>query len=121
MKKFLGPRTPRPIDRSAAWACLLANLLVLPGLGSLTAGRRTGYFQAAFALAGLVLTAQWAAWFAIEWVHRGQMPQGLGPYFRNGLLGIALFVLAWCWSLASSIWILNSAVESPPSGSKTKD
>ena len=43
-----------------AWACLAANALVLPGIGSL-AGRRfkTGALQAAGALTGMALILYW--------------------------------------------------------------
>ena len=44
------------MDEARAWTSLMTNLLVLPGLGSLLAGRRAGWPQAALALAGFALS-----------------------------------------------------------------
>jgi len=46
----------KPMDRLGAWLCLLANVIALPGLGSIIAGKRVGYAQALLALAGFGLT-----------------------------------------------------------------
>ena len=37
------------------------------------------------------------------------IPEELGPYFSMALLGFALFLLAWFWSLASGLQILHDA------------
>ena len=109
MKTPLEPSPSKPLDRPVAWACLASNLLVLPGLGSVTAGRRIGYAQMGLALAGFGLTGFWFVGLMIEWVHSGEMPLVFGPHFWTGCLGVTLFALAWSWALASSIGILRTA------------
>ena len=106
MRTFWARKPPRPYSRSVAWGCLVANLFVLPGLGSITAGRKVGYLQAALALAGFGLSCYWVFWVVSRWVNTETMPDELGPYFKLCLAGIGLFILAWCWALASSIQIL---------------
>jgi hypothetical protein len=92
-----GP-APQP-DR--ALAALSANLLVLPGLGSIAMGRRSGWLQAAIALGGFVLTLVWIVGFVRLWIHEGAPP--LSPPYRLGLAldGVGLFALAWLWALAT--------------------
>jgi hypothetical protein len=92
--------------RSQAWGCVLGNL-VLPGLGTFTARRRvSGLLQLLVSQAGFLLMLLWAVLYVHEWLKEGGMPTDLGPHFRLGLLGAALFLLAWIWSLASSVDIL---------------
>ena len=114
MKTSSVPRSCSAIDRPTAWACLLANLLVLPGLGSVTVGRRSGYAQAALALTGVGLTLFWCGWVVIQWKRSGQLPETVGPYFWTALAGIGLFALAWSWALVSSIRLLLSSHQHPP-------
>ena len=109
MKTRLGPSQSKPLDRPVAWACLASNLLVLPGLGSVTAGRRIGYAQMGVAMVGFGLTGFWFIRLMIQWIHTGEMPSLFGPYFWTGCLGVILFALAWSWALASSIGILMAA------------
>ena len=109
MKTRLGPSQSQPLDRPVAWACLASNLLVLPGLGSVTAGRRIGYAQMGVALVGFGLTGIWFVWFMIQWIHSEEMPTVFGPYFWTCCLGVTLSALAWSWALASSIGILKDA------------
>ena len=110
----LGPR--RILDRSTAWACVLANQGALPGSGTLTAGRRIGYAQAALALAGFgpmmllslrVLVAAYhlqqaageftsfAEIFDEVSLRLRHIPQTWGLYFWIGVPGFCLFALAW--------------------------
>src|SRR5438552_1095642 len=102
----------RALDRPTAWGCATTNQLVLPGLGSLIAGRKSGYAQAALALGGLVLTGLFAIWLFAAWVRlhnngKEEIPleqllrDGL-PYCKVGGLGVALFLTGWLWALASS-------------------
>ena len=54
-------------ERDRARAAFSANLAVLPGLGSLLAGRREGWLQAPLALAGLTLSVRWLALVLADW------------------------------------------------------
>ncbi len=118
----LGPR--RPLSRRTAWGCLTSNL-ALPGLGSLMAGRLSGYFQLLLALAGLALTLVFGGhlfyWALNNW---SQLygPQAdplealleLWLHVRWALLGLGVFGCGWLWALVTSRLILNQA-EPPPS------
>lgn len=96
-----------PLDRATASACLMANLLVLPGLGSWIAGRKTGLLQMFLALLGFSLTLVWAVWFVKTWMASGQWPTDIGPHFGKAVFGILLFLTAWFWALASSLVTLR--------------
>lgn len=101
-----------PVDRSTAWTCLMANVLVLPGLGSILAGRRwSGYLQAVLALLGFALTTAWGVSFAATWIRLQALPEDLGPHALVAISGILLFALSWTWSLLSSLLILRRAAE----------
>jgi hypothetical protein len=114
MRTFSTVRPARTLDRSAAWGCLVANVFVLPGLGTVTAGRRIGYLQGALALIGFGMTASWCVWFLGRWMHSGAVPDQVGPYFPICLAGMVLFALAWTWALMSSLRILARASASLP-------
>src|SRR5260221_4896318 len=45
----------QPLSRAKAWMCVAMNQLAFPGLGTVMAGRKIGYFQAAIMLAGFFL------------------------------------------------------------------
>lgn len=97
-----------PIDETAAWTCLGINLAVLPGLGSLIAGRRApGAVQALIASAGAGLSLFWLVAFFRQWSEDGFFPADGGESFRFGVIGVALFAAAWLWSLATSLSILR--------------
>lgn len=95
------------MDPSRALSCLAANLLVLPGLGTLVAGRRWGMTQAALALVGFVLTLAWLASFAMAWIRLGAIPLTGGPHLSWGILGVGVFGAAWLWSLATGLAVLR--------------
>jgi hypothetical protein len=97
------------VDHAAARRCLLVNLLVLPGLGSLLAGRWVGWVQALLALSGFALTAGWTAWFVADWIHRGAFPETGGSHLWLAYAGILLFLAGWCWALATGLRLLRQA------------
>lgn len=110
--KLSEARKPSRIDRSTAWGYVLSNL-VLPGLGTLAARRRlAGTLQLVVSQTGFVLMVVWTISFVRAWMQQGNLPDDLGPHFGLGLLGMALFLLGWIWSLASSAGILQDSRKS---------
>ncbi|HKN47320.1 MAG TPA: hypothetical protein VJ144_05045 [Candidatus Polarisedimenticolia bacterium] len=103
MRQPAGGREGDVVDEARAWASLMTNLLVLPGLGSLLAGRRAGWPQAAVALVGFVLSTIWLAWFVVAWWRTGSFPLDGGPYLPMGLLGVFLFAVSWVWGLVTGL------------------
>jgi hypothetical protein len=116
-----GPR--RPLDRTDAWGCVTTNQFVLPGLGSLVAGRRTGYLQAALAVIGFVCSAMFAVWLIRTWLGLHPMPEDWEtwkalfaqwkPHLILGAVGFGGFGIAWLWALASSLAILRESRSAP--------
>lgn len=106
---FLARVPPRPLDRPTAWACVAANLLVLPGLGSWIVGRVVGLVQMALSLAGFGLTLSWAFWLVKVWWALKHLPVEPGPHLAKAVTGVLLFAAAWLWALGSSIAILRGA------------
>ncbi len=105
----------RKLDPSQAWGCLVANLVLLPGLGSLFAGRLIeGIGQIILAAGGLYLTTAWFNWFVQEKLLRGQPITDLGPQFKRALAGFAFLGISWLWALVSSLLIMRSARSSVP-------
>lgn len=103
-----GPKLAR------AWACLGANALVLPGLGSIIGGSWiSGILQLLASLAGFILTLSWAAAWLGALLAQGEPPADLGPNLRRGALGLLLFAFSWSWALASGIWLVRQARRSP--------
>jgi hypothetical protein len=120
MKFSLTPGPRRPLDRQTAWGCLTANLFGLPGLGSLAAGRRTGYGMMVLSLTGLAITSvfgiRFIIWFTSHSAEMNQSGDGgmsgfgeLWAHLRWPLLGVAVFLAGWLWALASSLSILAQA------------
>jgi len=98
--------------RQAAWACALSNL-VLPGLGTFLAHRRvTGVLQLVASQTGFALCLLWAILFVRDWVRQGSLPEDVTPHLALGLIGAAMFLLAWIWSLVSSVEILYTSRKS---------
>jgi hypothetical protein len=95
-------------------SALLADLLLLPGLGALASGRRlAGLAQAALALTGFGLALLWLTSYGLAWLRAGALPEGLGPRGGLGLAGLALFLLAWLWSLAAGLGRLRALARRP--------
>lgn len=118
------PSRPRP-DRGRAWVCVLVNQLAFPGLGTVWAGQRGGYAQAALMLAGFFLVVGFVFWFLLASFQRllsgnpdsADLWALLRAHAWIGLAGLALSALAWCWALFSSLAILRQAqAPSEPNG-----
>lgn len=90
---------------------MLANLLVLPGLGSVLGGRRCGWTQMVVAVTGFGLTMWWAISFVIQWVRDGAFPMTGGSQLWAGLGGLIMFIGAWGWGLVSGLQLLRAAPE----------
>jgi hypothetical protein len=97
------------MDEARAWACLMTNLLVLPGLGSLLAGRRVGWLQAALALVGFALSTVWLVWFVATFFREGGFPLDGGPYLPAGLLGVLVFAVSWVWGLLTGLRVVRES------------
>ena len=109
-KIFSALRSRRPLTRSDAWNFALINQLATPGLGSLLARRFVaGTGQLLIALAGFSL---FVAWF-VQTMRSfyGQMFESdlrFDSGFALAKWGILLFVVAWLWSLVTSIQVIRS-------------
>jgi hypothetical protein len=113
----LGPR--KPLSRQTAWGCFTTNL-AMPGFGSLLAGRKSGYPQAALMIVGLIVSVTGAGrlfvWYAAN-ASKLQDPQGdpvstlvqMWSVMRWPVLGLAIFGLGWLWALMTSLAILREA------------
>jgi hypothetical protein len=102
------------MDRPTAWGFLVTNLLVLPGLGSVMAGRKVGYLQIPIALGGMILTLTFAIVYVREWIVLRALPLPSPRLLLLGALGVFLFLLGLCWALATSLSLLREASRQPP-------
>ena len=112
----LGPR--QPLSRQTAWGCLTTNL-AMPGLGSLVAGRKSGYAQLVLGLASMAGTLffgiRFLSWLSANW-SRVYQAEGdpvatlseMWQALRWAFFSIAAFLVSWLWALASSWQILRS-------------
>jgi len=111
---------PKPLTRSKAWTCVVINQLAFPGMGTVMAGRWSGYAQATIMLAGFFLTMGFMFFSILKMfvfivhadggeVHYREICR---PYAWAGFWGLSLCLVAWCWALASSIAILRGAASS---------
>jgi len=111
-----------PISRVKARNCALLNQLGTPGLGSLLAGRwLAGAFQLLLAVAGFGLIL---AWFGVTLFRFYQMMESSSETTSAapswlGVSGGGLFILAWIWSLITSISIMRHAAAPTSSASPT--
>jgi hypothetical protein len=120
MKIFSAHAKSESSSREIARGCFTTNL-VIPGLGSLTGGRKIGYLQLVLCYAGqgvtLVFGIRLILWFLAHWseIYRPNAEDPLAslreiwPHFRLPLLGIVLFAVAWFWALLTSCQLLKEA------------
>lgn len=102
--------------------------LALPGMGSIAAGRKVGYFQAAMALVGMAMTGAFGLNFGIWYfTNYSKLQASADPLSalqavwheaRWPLLGFAVFALALLWALVTSLAIL--ARTPPERGAKQR-
>lgn len=122
---------PPKLNNSAGpGAGMLANALILPGLGTVLRGARVGYAQMSLAALGLILSGIASAGLIRALLGVKSLPQDadgaialIEPMKRDlvmGVIGVLVFVIAWVWSMFSS-WqfqrndrALDSKVSVPP-------
>jgi hypothetical protein len=92
-----------------AWACLLANLVGVPGVGTLMARRWEGVVQLLLSIAGGVLLTWWLIAFVAAELREMTLPPVGGPALALALWGLGLFGLGWLWALASSMAVFRRA------------
>lgn len=91
-------------DKATRWACVVANALALPGLGSIAAGRKVGYAQAAIAAVGFAGSMLSMLAYLWQWVDRGEMPKEItNPALIAAFASISVFAVAWFWALKTSL------------------
>ena len=113
---------PKRLSRSKAWALVALNQLAFPGAGTVMAGRKIGYVQATIMVAGFVLTmlymlAIMGSLFTLitdSRMSEAQFQAQRDHYLLAGKIGLALCVVAWLWSLGSSIGMVRHAQKEPP-------
>jgi hypothetical protein len=104
---LLPPKIGKSLDRSAAWACLMTNILVFPGLGSLLAGRRLGWAQMALGIVGFGLNLFFILRVLNQWFHFDQEP---GPIMRDlvySLIGMGIFLTGWMWGMITGLALMR--------------
>ena len=107
-RKLLSPTTARN--------AVLVNLLATPGLGTLMAGRiAVGVGQLVLALSGFGFIVVW--FLALLRQYYGQISGDVPatPIAWLAATGAVLFILAWLWSLVTSISLLREARRHAPS------
>ena len=121
-REALSPQTAR--------GCAATNL-ALPGFGSLMAGRRVGYIQAALTIVGFALTmlfgVKFILWYLGNWSNLNssgadplEMMMRVGHEVRWAALGIALFAVDWLWALTTNASILRPAPKNEDAGKPPK-
>lgn len=86
------------------------------------AGRKIGYVQATLMVAGFILTMSYllvaiGGMFSLLMnanMSEAQMEADRHRYAWAGLSGLVLCLIAWFWSLASSIDMVRTAQKEPP-------
>jgi hypothetical protein len=121
MKIFSGKKNPDQTSLENARGCFASNL-AMPGLGSLAGGRKIGFLQLGLSLASFGITLgfgfRFIYWALAHWAEFYQPTPDADPFqplrdlwhqARWPLLGIALFAVAWGWTLLTSWALLAEA------------
>lgn len=108
--KIFSAAKGKKLDRGAATACLVMNLLATPGLGTIIGGRFfAGAIQLLLALIGFCEVTAW--FFYLFQASLNSAPTGHSFLWQSG---IAFFAAGWLGSLWSSIGILREAKSTTP-------
>lgn len=104
------------LTRQKAITCLVVNQLVCPGVGTIMAGKRIGFVQAALMIVGFCTTLAWglmylsAAYkFAMNPFAREAEWKAMQPPFWMGVAGFGLCGLVWFWTLWVSLRLLHES------------
>jgi len=118
------PFQQKALSSSKAWGYLALNQLAFPGAGTVMGGRREGYAQSIMMVIGFLLTMVYFAVMISSVMNSmldpngGMNEQQLHAHFHHyawaGKIGAILSVIAWFWSLASSISMLRNVQKDPP-------
>ena len=121
LTKTLSAQPPplKRYSRSNPWVWVVINQLAFPGLGTVMAGGRNGYGQAATMLAGFFLMMNFFCRYFVAiaryLAHSGWTDDYFHaqyrPYLWTLVMGLGLCFVAWCWALLSSIAILRNPEE----------
>jgi hypothetical protein len=112
MKTSSGPKSPDDPARQKARGYWATNLAI-PGLGSLVGGRKVGVVQLVLYLSGFAITMvfgiRFVNWSLANWseYHNPNTDpmaalSAMWAHARWPFLGVAMCLLAWCWSLLTS-------------------
>jgi len=100
---------PRIISSEKAKACLIANALICPGVGSLRANDRSGYLQLLLAVGGaLYMVGSFTQYFMI-YARTLLPPDDVRPYLKRCGVGLAIFFIGWTWSVVTGMAVLRRA------------
>jgi hypothetical protein len=100
----------KPVKPVMGWVCLLLNLFVLPGLGSLFIRQPLkAAIQLVLALGGFVLTLVGGSPLLNTMIRTNELPDHFDGSFWIAIAGVVLFLIAWVWALASSYSALKDS------------
>ena len=103
------------MNRRRAFVLAGVNLLVLPGLGTLLAGRRiSGLLQIGLTVAGFLLSVRWFSQLITLVTNADGFPDIDAISCRPLAIGSALAIFAWLWSFASSLQFLRATRKTTP-------
>jgi hypothetical protein len=102
--------------------CVLVNVAAFPGLGTIMAGRRIGYLQAALMLTGFFCVVGTAIWFILQAVKVVDAPMwdeqawhtAARKAWITGGAGLGICAVAWLWALVDSVRLWQSFRPAPP-------
>ncbi len=107
-------RRDAPLDRRKAWACLALNLAACPGLGSILAGRLSGWCEIVFSIIGFTWIVRAFLLFITALFRQAHLPTDWRHHLAAAGTGLAIFALGWLWSALTSFLLLRSTSALPP-------
>lgn len=100
----------KPVKPIVGWVCLLLNLFVLPGVGSLFIRQPLkAAVQLVLALGGFALTLVGGSPLLNTMVRTNELPDHFDNSFWIAIAGVILFSIAWVWAFVSSYQVLKNS------------